>query len=707
MSVDADVDADVEAINDVYERLEKDDIDIAIAASLNKPIGKVPVTNTPLGRASATSKNRLNPLKNRESKKPKKRIIDAMVAALDTGPFLLNNNRGAQGSINSELECSACTTQNNPGTNICEMCNTNRFAVENKAVKNINAVHKKQESLPPIIKKSRENKIKTMTSDEIKEKHTLESKLPPELNGANVEIIKREGDCFFISVTHQLRAYGFNVLHEYQTVRDLVAEYIEKSHHITLDMIKFESPNYTTRKQYTDALRENLWGGKLEIIVIHDGCLSSLTNGQSLRINVYSVNNSQIELHRGFKGTRPDDVRERFPIRLLYVGNNHFHRIYFNDINYQKLDYHDEVRPAELISGQHIDPDTGMTLDEKARQLEAYKHFQKDESVTPINDSPSQWSCSQCTYLNDDGTTNCAACEAALNKADLLINDECGMSKKEKEEQLKELEKYDNSDGYQDLKLSPISLQVDSKTAHEFGLTPSSAADQINRFQQFEKHGQKIVKIVEDVAYLSLQAKCLDDPFMIMGYQNGHTNLHYESTWEKEEENIFIGRIYIPKDDDPNNRKYTRYPHPFMSNTVGKTIVNLSLHNWAFGMYYWKKKSQSSEKEIDVNIKMSDTLGVSEVEKTEKKADFYSISKTQKLIKYTIHDFSYSPDTGVLALDGDTCRCKIEIENGPTLILIFYRNKDDYDRTSKIGGTRKRRRQTKRRKSKRRQTKRR
>ena len=271
------------------------------------------------------------------------------------------------------------------------------------------------------------------------EKHTLESQLPPELNGAMVDIIERDGHCFFRSITHQLRAYGFNVPTEYQTVRNLVAEYIENSDHITLDMIRVESPNYTSRTQYTNALRQGLWGGKIEIIAIHNGCLSSLTDGQFLRINIYSVNNGQIKLHPGFIGTRPDDegeqLIERFPIRLLYVGNNHFHRIYFNDINYQKLDYHDEVRPAELISGQYINPDTGMTLD-------ADKQIQKDNSATLINDSPRKLSCSQCTFLNDAALTKCELCETALNKSDLPINDEWGMSEKEKKAPLQELEKY-------------------------------------------------------------------------------------------------------------------------------------------------------------------------------------------------------------------------------------------------------------------------
>lgn len=251
------------------------------------------------------------------------------------------------------------------------------------------------------------------------------------------------------------------------------------------------------------------------------------------------------------------------------------------------------------------------------------------------------------------------------------------------------------------------------RTAAEFGFTPRTAADQIAGLRQFEQqHGPKFVNIVEDEAYLSLVAKCITDPFMIMGYQNGRPNLHYESTWKiNNNKNIFIGRIYIPKEEDLNDRKYTRYPNQLMSNTDGKTIVNLSLHNWAFGMHYWHDKINNNYPAMyrDVSIIMvSNETGVSEVERTVEDADFFSISKTPKSIPYLVHDSSYSPDTGVLALDDNkhTCICQIIIENGPTLKLIFYRNKVDYNLNTS-GGTRKRHRQTKRRQTKRRQTKRR
>ena len=347
--------------------------------------------------------------------------------------------------------------------------------------------------------------------------------------------------------------------------------------------------------------------------------------------------------------------------------------------------------------------------------LEYEEHAMLNNNNRGAQDSNSEWECSTCTYRSAKNSKKCEMCGTARNNADLHINDELRMSKKDIEAQLQEFERY-NPDLTKAseirLKLPLKSSQVDSKTAYEFGLTPRGAAAQITALQQIgEQHGPKFVYIDDkDEAYLALVAKCLADPFMIMGYQNGHNNLHYESTWKKEEgnENTFIGRIYIPIEDDLNDRKYTRYPNPLMSNTDGKTIVNLSLHNWAFGLHSWHDKKKTSKKQIDINIKMTKSIGVSEVESTVSNPDFSSISETQKSIPYILHGSAYSPDTGVLALHGDKCACEIEIENGPILAIVFYRDKDDYDsQIAQIGGTRKRRRQTKRRQSKRRQTKRR
>ena len=246
--------------------------------------------------------------------------------------------------------------------------------------------------------------------------------------------------------------------------------------------------------------------------------------------------------------------------------------------------------------------------------------------------------------------------------------------------------------------------------ADEFGLTPSTIAAQIDRLRQFEQQrGPKFVDIVEDEAYLSLVAKCQADPFMIMGYQNGHPNLFYESKWSAVGNDSFLGYIYIPREPDLNNRKYTRYPNKFMSNTDGKTIVNLSLHNWAFGMNYWHDKINNDYQDMNrnVRIQMSRLGGISKVESSVEDADFFSISETPKSIPYLVHGSSYSPDTGVIALDEkkDVCFCLITIQDSLVLAIYFLRDKDKYDIA--YGGTRKRRRQTKRRQTKRRQTKRR
>jgi len=54
---------------------------------------------------------------------------DSLVCEEQAG---LVNDTSAQGSSNSGWECSACSFHNNPDTDICEMCQTPRFALENK-----------------------------------------------------------------------------------------------------------------------------------------------------------------------------------------------------------------------------------------------------------------------------------------------------------------------------------------------------------------------------------------------------------------------------------------------------------------------------------------------------------------------------------------------------------------------------------------------
>ena len=149
--------------------------------------------------------------------------------------------------------------------------------------------------------------------------------------------------------------------------------------------------------------------------------------------------------------------------------------------------------------------------------------------------------------------------------------------------------------------------------------------------------------------------------FMIMGYQNGHPNLLYKSIWSESESDgisTFTGDIYIPKEVDINNRKYTRYPNSSMLNVDGKTIVNISLHRWA---NIWDEDnnvplnviSQSRDSGSKfLSIQMADAYGVEEVIGPAD-ADFSSISLDKKEILYIRHGqhgMSFSPDTGVIAL---------------------------------------------------------
>lgn len=201
------------------------------------------------------------------------------------------------------------------------------------------------------------NSDKKIMAVQTTEKHTLESQLPPYLNGANVDIIERDGHCFFRSITHQLRQYGFIISNEYQVVRNFIADYIDNEPEITDITISSESPGYSDKQAYTNAIKKSLWGGQLEIRAIHDGCLSSLTDGQAFKIIVYSMStDGTIGLHPKFLHTIPNGEEEqlitRWPIRLLFVGDNHFHRIYFEGLVRQKQNYVEETR--------NIGPNTGQ-----------------------------------------------------------------------------------------------------------------------------------------------------------------------------------------------------------------------------------------------------------------------------------------------------------------------------------------------------------
>lgn len=247
------------------------------------------------------------------------------------------------------------------------------------------------------------------------EKQTLESQLPEYLNGANVDIIQRDGHCFFRSITHQLMQYRFIISNEYKVVRNLIADYIDKSVNITIDSINAESPGYSDKQAYTAAIRKSLWGGRLEIQAIHDGCLSSLTDGQAFKIIVYSVTpNGTIVLHPEFLYTTPngeeEHVLKRWPIRLLFVGNNHFHRIYFNDLVRQTQNYPEETRnigpniglpPSRLTTAQlkqmgllvssPRSNEWGSAQEEMEEQRQALAQFNKKNTLVTVDENSNEY----------------------------------------------------------------------------------------------------------------------------------------------------------------------------------------------------------------------------------------------------------------------------------------------------------------------------
>lgn len=251
--------------------------------------------------------------------------------------------------------------------------------------------------------KTRKNRIRTeiIKAQEYNgEKQDLELKLPGYLNDAKVDIIERDDHCFFRSITHQLRDYGFTVNDEYQTVRNLIAEYIDKN--ILLEIVN--EIGYATVKDYTDAIRGNLWGGALEIQAVLDGCLNSLTGGQTLKIIIYFVNaENKIALEPNFFNTIPKDEDWRWPIRLLYVGdtvqynrNNHFHRIYFDDLDKQKQNYVEEtIRPEIAQSPSASDtlwsPRNELSPSEMDAQIQAYEQFNKGRKIVKIDENSPEY----------------------------------------------------------------------------------------------------------------------------------------------------------------------------------------------------------------------------------------------------------------------------------------------------------------------------
>ena len=501
----------------------------------------------------------------------------------------------------------------------------------------------------------------------IKEKNDLESRLPKYLNGAKVEIIARDDHCLFRSIAHQLREYGFEVPGGYQQIRDLIADYIDKNidKNISKDTIDIETDfQYETVKAYTNVIRRNLWGGRLEIQAVHDGCLNSLTRDQDFKIIVYSVGqDGNIRLDRDFLHTMPDDDKNRWPIRVLFVDNNHFHRIYFDDPNIQKINYDIENRNIEM---------------------------KKSIDIDLLSERPTT------AQLKDMGLL-----ESSDNKWEMSPRDDewGGLSQSEKEEQRKTLYKITNT----------------KTTGKANEKTTGKAIEKTT----VEANEQKIVEIDENSdEYEELHDKNIHDPFMIMGYQNGQPNLLYKTVCKEVnfENNIFNVetyrcKIFIPREADINDRKFTRYPNPTMLNVDGKTIVNISLHLWAD---IWNETNdEENPGQKSLNIYMYDTKGVEEVKGNED-ADFISISLKEKPIQYMRHgDFGmrYSPDTGVFALDDkeDNPYCAIHVtdpSDGREMVLMinFYRKEKDFLHEPKLGGktrrkTRKHRRRRTMRKS--------
>jgi hypothetical protein len=234
-----------------------------------------------------------------------------------------------------------------------------------------------------------------------------------------------------------------------------------------------------------------------------------------------------------------------------------------------------------------------------------------------------------------------------------------------------------------------------SSRDNEWGMSPREMEEQRKAISQMTNTKDTVYVDENSNEYDNLLFKNMRYPFMIMGYQNGQPNLFYETECKQLYKPSINGEIYecesyeckifIPREADINDRKFTRYPNPTMLNVDGKTIVNISLHQWA---NIWddnnnrplgQTNTEMTSGQKSLKIYMANTKGVEEVKGTEG-ADFTSISLEEKPILYMRHgDFgmAFSPDTGVIALNNKEypIHCSIHVTDptdGRKLLLILY-----------------------------------
>ena len=234
-----------------------------------------------------------------------------------------------------------------------------------------------------------------------------------------------------------------------------------------------------------------------------------------------------------------------------------------------------------------------------------------------------------------------------------------------------------------------------SSRDNEWGMSPREMEEQRKAISQMTNKKDTVYVDENSDEYISLLNINMRYPFMIMGYQNGQPNLFYETeciqlykpsiNGEIYECESYECKIFIPREADINDRKFTRYPNPTMLNVDGKTIVNISLHQWA---NIWdddnnrplgQTNTEMTSGQKSLNIYMANTKGVEEVKGTEG-ADFTSISLEEKPILYMRHgDFgmAFSPDTGVIALNNkeNPIHCSIHVTDptdGRKLLLLLY-----------------------------------
>ena len=167
----------------------------------------------------------------------------------------------------------------------------------------------------------------------------LNKQWPEGITNLNIDIIERDGHCFYRSIQHELNDQKIST--SIQELRDRNASYVENEwEHREIPGIfgkkqtsgnNSQEDEFVSKEEYISKIKTSLWGGQPEIIAFQSGCLNMLTGSRGLLIDCYCVKGDEIELIHYLPLIKGEERKGRIHVILLYVGDNHFHRMICTD----------------------------------------------------------------------------------------------------------------------------------------------------------------------------------------------------------------------------------------------------------------------------------------------------------------------------------------------------------------------------------------